>query len=84
MNRLLCFLSLVLLVSGARLINNNNNSPSPSLGNVQLIGGIDSHGCITGAGYRYCNYTESCHHFDKPCLFNIVPEIPCIVDIINF
>ena len=46
-----------------------------------LIGGLDNHGCMPGAGYFYCNYTDTCNRFYEPCKFNQlieeeVPEIP--------
>lgn len=26
-------------------------------------------GCITSAGYSYCNHTDSCIRFDESCIF---------------
>ena len=26
-------------------------------------------GCITSAGYSYCNHTDSCIRFDESCVF---------------
>jgi len=42
-----------------------------------VIGGIDEYGCIAGAGYSYCSYTNECHRFDKKCL-PIPPPPPCL------
>ena len=63
----LIFLMILAVVSGARIIvpRNDVSITIP----VQLIGAPDSHGCTPGAGYNYCNYTDSCHHFEEPCFF---------------
>jgi hypothetical protein len=34
---------------------------------IHGIGGIDNHGCVPGAGYVYCNYTDTCNRFNEPC-----------------
>jgi len=47
----------IYLVNGVRLLQLNK----------KLIGGLDQDGCISGAGYSYCNYTDKCHRFDEPC-----------------
>lgn len=68
-------------VSSIRLLNipiNNEKIISIKLPEVEskinfeneLIGGIDNHGCMPGAGYFYCNYTDSCKRFNEPCKFN--------------
>jgi hypothetical protein len=37
---------------------------------TEILGAPDDHGCMVSSGYSYCNYTDSCHRFDKPCIFN--------------
>ena len=33
------------------------------------VGSHNNTGCITSAGYSYCNYTDSCVRFDESCVF---------------
>ena len=44
----------------------NNNIVIPD----ELIFLGNNTGCITSAGYSYCNYTDSCIRFDESCIFN--------------
>lgn len=58
-------------VSGIRLLNVPINNIEPE---NELIGGLDTHGCMPGAGYFYCNYTDTCNRFNEPCVFNKTKE----------
>ena len=58
-------------VSGIRLLNIPINNIEPE---NELIGGLDTHGCMPGAGYFYCNYTDTCNRFNEPCVFNKTKE----------
>ena len=59
--------NIILLIINCYFINSVNAVRLLRL-NHKLIGGIDEFGCITGAGYSYCNYTDKCHRFDEPCI----------------
>ena len=81
---LVLFLSIICSADAIRILdllmmkiqkNDVNNQVLPLQG-VQgvseILGGMDTHGCITSAGYSYCNYTNSCNRFNEPCIFNII------------
>lgn len=36
---------------------------------ILVLGTTDEYGCITSAGYSYCNHTDSCIRFDESCIF---------------
>ena len=55
---------LITYVNGIRILPFTTNG----IREIRGIGGIDEFGCITGAGYSYCNYTSECHRFDQPCI----------------
>ena len=65
---LMFFFNYLMLVSSLRFIRPSNTIITEA-SSKQLIGVPDEHNCITGAGYSYCNYTDSCHHYDNPCFF---------------
>jgi len=71
--RLILTFTLVYSVNGIRLVGlyriynkvYNSNIRIPD----ELIFLGNNTGCITSAGYSYCNHTDSCVRFDEPCEF---------------
>jgi hypothetical protein len=90
-NILFIIFTLINLVNGIRLLNvpiNNEEIVTIKLPDIEYelnlenkdrIGGTDNHGCIPGAGYVYCNYTDTCNRYNEPCIFkknSSFPETP--------
>ena len=48
----------------------NNRDYSVVVPDLIFLGTTDEYGCITSAGYSYCNYTDSCIRFDQSCVFD--------------
>jgi len=78
---LVLFFSIICSADAIRILDllmmkiqkNDVNNQVLSVPGVQgVLGGMDTHGCITSAGYSYCNYTNSCNRFNEPCIFNII------------
>ena len=73
-NILLTF-TCIYTVNGIRLLGlyriynkvYNNRDYSVVVPEILFLG--NNTGCITSAGYSYCNYTDSCVRFDQPCEF---------------
>ena len=60
------FLGLYKIYNAMYNINNNK------LNTNDLIGTLDEYGCLSSAGYSYCNYTDSCQRFNEPCIFKLI------------
>lgn len=83
---LVLFLSIICSADAIRILDllmmkiqkndvNNQVLGVPGVPGVQgVLGGMDVHGCITSGGYSYCNYTNTCHRFNEPCIFNIITK----------
>ena len=78
---LVLFLSIICSADAIRILdllmmkiqkNDVNNQVLGVPGVQGILGGTDTHGCITSAGYSYCNYTNTCNRFNEPCIFNII------------
>ena len=59
---ILIFLMILAVVSGVRIIR------PTSVVLLPLIDTTDNFTDCVG-DQNYCNYTDSCHHFDEPCFF---------------
>jgi hypothetical protein len=52
-----------------KVYNSNIRIPDELLFLGIPVGSHSNTGCITSAGYSYCNHTDSCVRFDQPCVF---------------
>ena len=75
--RILLTFTSVYSINGIRLLGlyriynkvYNNRDYSVNIPEILFLGTPDEYGCITSAGYSYCNHTDSCVRFDEPCEF---------------
>ena len=76
--RLLLTFTLVYSINVIRLLGlyriynkvYNNRDYSVVVPDLIFLGTTDEYGCITSAGYSYCNHTDSCIRFDQSCVFD--------------
>ena len=75
--RLILTFTYLYTVNGIRLLGlyriynkvYNNMDYSVVVPEIVFLGTTDEYGCITSAGYTYCNHTDSCIRFDESCIF---------------